>query len=253
MSTEGTGQVAIITGAGRGIGEAMARRFPATGMRVVALDKDGPAVQSVVDSITASGGKAAAVTADLLEDDAADRMVRCALDAFGRIDVLVNNAGIAPLIGFLETTKKQLRDMMAINFDMQFTATQAAVRQMIAQGDGGVIINLGTINSLIGMNRTAAYAASKGALMAFTRALAVELAPHRIRVNSLVPGTIMTERVVNMLTKDEVDRRIAHVPLGRLGQEDDVTGCALFLAGPDAKFVNGQVLVADGGFTILGA
>lgn len=246
------GTVAIVTGAGRGIGEAIARRFAEAGMRVIVLDKDGPAAQLVAESIQAAGGQAFPVTADLLQDEAADQIVAATVAAFGRLDVLVNNAGIAPLIGFLETTRAQLRELMAVNFEMQFTVTQAAVRQMIAQGGGGSIINLGTINALVGVNRATAYAGSKGALISFTRALAVELAPHRIRVNALAPGTIMTDRVVNMLSPEDIRRRVEKVPLGRLGREDDVTGCALFLAGPDGGFVNGHVLVADGGFTILG-
>jgi NAD(P)-dependent dehydrogenase (short-subunit alcohol dehydrogenase family) len=244
--------VAVVTGAGRGIGEAVSRRFAEAGMHVVVLDKDGAAAEAVVESIRKAGGEAVAVTADLLTEDAAESMVAATIAAFGRIDVLVNNAGIAPLIGFLETTREQLRELMAVNFEMQFTVTQAAVRQMIAQGEGGCIINLGTVNALVGVNRTAAYAASKGALISFTRALAVELAPHRIRVNALAPGTIMTDRVLNMLNEEEVQRRVDKVPLGRLGTEADVVGCALFLAGPDGGFVNGHVLIADGGFTILG-
>jgi NAD(P)-dependent dehydrogenase (short-subunit alcohol dehydrogenase family) len=252
MKTPKEGAVAIITGAGRGIGEATAYRYAEAGMSLLILDKDGAAAETVAAAIRASGGRAVSLAIDLRDEDAPGRMVRATIDAFGRIDVLVNNAGIAPLIGFLETTREQLRELMAINFEMQFTATQAVVRQLIDQGEGGCIINLGTVNALVGVNRTAAYAGSKGALIAFTRALAVELAPHQIRVNALAPGTIRTARVVAALTEDDFRRRIERIPAGRLGTEADVTGCALFLVGPDAGFVNGHVLVADGGFSILG-
>jgi NAD(P)-dependent dehydrogenase (short-subunit alcohol dehydrogenase family) len=245
--------VAVVTGAGRGLGEAMTGRFAEAGWSVLAVDRDDTALEQLVAGTAEHPGRVTACTLDLLDPDAPQRLVDAAVQAFGRLDVLVNNAGIAPLIGFLDTTRQQLRTMLEVNFEMQFLLTQAVVRRMIEQGQGGGIINIGTVHSEVGIRGGAAYAASKSALTAWTRTIAVELAPHGIRCNTVAPGPVATERVRRELTAEQIAQRAARVPVGRMGDASDIAGAVLFLAGPDGRFVNGQLLVVDGGLTISAA
>jgi NAD(P)-dependent dehydrogenase (short-subunit alcohol dehydrogenase family) len=245
--------VAVVTGAGRGLGAAMTARFAAAGWSVLAVDRDEASLAELTSLTGDLEGAVETATLDLLNDEAPAELVDAAVHAFGRVDALVNNAGIAPLIGFLDTTREQLRTMLEVNFEMQFLTTQAVVARMVEQGDGGCIINIGTIHSEVGIRGGAAYAASKAALTAWTRTLAVELAPHRIRCNTLAPGPVATERVRRELSSQQIEQRVARIPAGRMGEASDISGCALFLAGPDAQFVNGQLLVVDGGLTISGA
>ena len=243
-------KVAIVTGGGRGLGEAICGRFAKAGWSVLVVDRDAAAAERVAAELTDKGLGAQAFAVDLRSEDAPQRVADAALAAFQRIDALVNNAGIAPLVGFFDTTRADVRELMDVNFEMQFFLTQAVARQMITQGEGGCIINIGTIHSEIGIQRGSAYAASKAALTAWSRTLAVELAPHRIRVNTIAPGPIATARVRNMLSAEEIAARESRIPVGRMGEESDIAGCALFLASEDAGFITGQLLVVDGGLTI---
>lgn len=253
MSQRPGDRVAVVTGAGRGLGAAMTRRFVGEGWSVVAVDRDAEPLAEVVDAVAGMPGRVSPVTLDLLEESAPDQLVAAAVEAFGHIDVLVNNAGVAPLIPFLETSTEQLRSIMQINFEMQFVLTQAVVRRMVEQGQGGTIINVGTIHSEVGIVGGAAYAGSKAALTAWARTLAVELAPHRIRVNTVAPGPVATERVRRQLTPEQLQQRVDRIPAGRMGDAEDIVGAVLFLAGPDAQFINGQLIVVDGGLTSSGA
>jgi 3-oxoacyl-[acyl-carrier protein] reductase len=253
MSGRAGDAVVVVTGAAQGLGEAMTTRFADAGWSVLAVDRDEAALRGLAGLWAGRRGVVDVLALDLLEETAPARLVDGAVEAFGRVDALVNNAGIAPLIGFLETTREQLRTMLEVNFEMQFLTTQAVVARMIEQGDGGCIINMGTIHSEIGIRGGAAYAGSKAALTAWTRTLAVELAAHRIRCNTLAPGPVATERVRRELSDEQIEQRVARVPAGRMGEPSDIAGCALFLAGPDAGFINGQLLVVDGGLSISGA
>lgn len=239
----------VITGAGRGLGAAMTRRFAGAGWSVLAVDRDEEPLRDMADRLANEPGRVSRAVLNLLEQSAPDAVVEAAVAAFGRIDVLLNNAGVAPLIPFLETTREQLRSIMDLNFEMQFWLTQAVARRMIEQGEGGAIINIGTIHTEVGFVGGAAYSASKAALTSWSRTLAAELAPHRIRVNTIAPGPVATDRVRRQLTTEQIERRVARIPAGRMGDVDDIAGTALFLAGPDAQFINGQLLIVDGGLT----
>jgi 2-deoxy-D-gluconate 3-dehydrogenase len=245
--------VAVVTGAGRGLGEVMTSRLAEAGWSVLAVDRDEASLDQLAESVGELPGTVTGFAIDLLDGDAPDRVVQAAIRTFGRVDLLVNNAGIAPLVGFLETSREQLRTMLEVNFEMQYLLTQAVVRRMIDQGDGGCIINIGTVHTEIGIRGGTAYAASKAALTAWTRTLAVELAPHAIRCNTVAPGPVLTDRVRRELSEDQLAQRSARVPLGRMGEASDIAGAVMFLAGPDGQFVNGQLIVVDGGLTISAA
>jgi NAD(P)-dependent dehydrogenase (short-subunit alcohol dehydrogenase family) len=249
---EREGAVTIVTGAARGLGEAIAARLAAAGSPVFLADRDAAELAAVTAELEAAGGRVGSLALDLLDDDAPERLVAAAVETFGRVDALVNNAGIVPFAAFLDTTPEQVREVLATNAGTQFRVAQAAARRMIAQGDGGTIVNLGTIHALKGVASTAAYAMSKGAIHALTRTIAVELAPHRIRCVTLAPGTILTERVKGALDAETFASRLAKVPAGRFGTPDDVAAAALFLLGPEGGFINGQEIVVDGGFTAYG-
>jgi NAD(P)-dependent dehydrogenase (short-subunit alcohol dehydrogenase family) len=253
MSARPGDGVAIVTGAGRGLGAAMTARFAGAGWSVLAVDRDADALNQLTDDTGHLDGTVRPAVLDLLADDAPSRLVDAVVQAFGRVDVLVNNAGIAPLIGFLDTTREQLRTMLEVNFEMQFLTTQAVVSRMIEQGDGGCIVNIGTVHSEVGIRGGTAYAASKAALTAWTRTLAVELAPYRIRCNTVAPGPVATDRVRRGLSPEQISERVARVPAGRMGDASDIAGAVFFVAGPDGGFVNGHLLVVDGGLTISAA
>jgi NAD(P)-dependent dehydrogenase (short-subunit alcohol dehydrogenase family) len=249
-STDEGAPVAVVTGAARGLGEAIAARLAAAEFSVFLADRDPEPLAAVAADL--GGERSGSLALDLLDDDAPDRLLAAAVERFGRVDVLINNAGIVPFATFLETTADQVREVLLTNAGTQFRVAQAAARQMIAQGEGGTIVNLGTIHALKGVAATAAYAMSKGAIHALTRTLAVELAPHRIRCVTLAPGTILTERVRGALDAATFASRMAKVPAGRFGTVDDVAAAALFLVGGESSFINGQEIVVDGGFTAYG-
>lgn len=246
--------VAVVTGATRGIGAAIAEKMSAKGFRLMLAGRDEEGLTATRSRLREAGNvEVATVAADLTTDAGVASTVAGTVSAFGRVDVLVNNAGRTAVIPFPETSRSQLRDILATNVETVFMLCQAVAEQMIRQGDGGKIISVGTVNAMVGVNQTAAYSASKGAVAALTRTLAVELAPHRIQCNLLAPGTVLTDRVKGMLSEADVQRRVARIPSGRLAEPDDVADAAVFLASGDARFVNGQEIVVDGGFSVLGA
>jgi NAD(P)-dependent dehydrogenase (short-subunit alcohol dehydrogenase family) len=244
----------VVTGAARGLGRAMAERFAATGWQLVITDRDGDGLERAATELDAhASGRLHAITGDLTESAGVRGVVDGAVEAFGGVDVLVNNAGLAPVIPFFDTDAEQLRELLSVNVEAVFHLTQLVARQMIAQGRGGRIIMLGSANAVVGVNGTAAYTASKGAVTALARELAVELGPHGILCNVIAPGTVLTPRVRAMLDEEAIRRRLDRIPGERFATEDDVAEATLFLASEAAGAINGQTLVIDGGFSILGA
>jgi NAD(P)-dependent dehydrogenase (short-subunit alcohol dehydrogenase family) len=241
-----TGRVALVTGAGSGLGREVARRFAAAGARVAVhyrTSRDG--ALEVVRDIEAAGGKARVVGADLARDGEADRVVDEVSEAFGRLDVLVNNAGVYPLAGLLEMTATQWDEMLAANLKSAFLCLQAAARRMAAAGRGA-IVNVTSIQAFRPAVELAHYSAAKAGLEMLTRSAAVELGPRGIRVNAVAPGLIWREGL-ETAWPDGVARYRAAAPLGRIGQPDDVADACLFLATDAARFVTGTTLVVDGG------
>jgi len=239
-----SGRIALVTGASRGIGRAIAQRLAAQGAFVVAAAR-GENAQAVVGEISASGGKAESVSLDVTEADAAVQFVAGALERHGRIDVLVNNAGITRDQLLLRMKPDDWDAVIATNLTAAFALTQAALKPMIKQRAGRIIC----ISSVVGQSGNAGqanYAASKAGLIGFAKAVALEVASRGITVNVVAPGMVDTDMTRAIGEKVQVDWA-AQIPLGRLGVVDDVAAAVCFLASDEAAYITGHVLAVNGG------
>jgi 3-oxoacyl-[acyl-carrier protein] reductase len=248
------GKVALVTGASRGIGKATAWLFAREGAAVVVnYTKSHEQAHQLVDEIQKTGGPAMVAQADVAHRDQVRAMVEGALGQFGKIDVLVNNAAIIHRGNILTLTEQHLDDMIAVNVKGIIHCSQAVARHMIERRYGK-IVNVSSIAALgTTMPDTTPYAATKAAVIALTKRLALELGPYGINVNAICPGFIRTEMAASGRTPEEMDARFASVVsktmLGRVGEPEDIAYSALFLASDEASFITGQVLTADGGRT----
>ena len=242
------GQVAIVTGGAQGIGYAIAHRYAAEGANVVIADINGEAAAEAAAKITGDGGQALAVAADVGEPADVDRVVDAALQRFGAVDILVNNAGdVSTLRHFLDGDEQWWDDMIRTNLKGHYLFIRRVAKIMVA-ARGGTIINMSSGGANRSHRGAVGYDASKGAIEAMTRSLAIELAPYGIRVNALVPGLIATRPA--HLAAAARKLRDETVPLGRGGRADDLAGPAVFLASADAEYVTGICLVVDGGVLV---
>jgi NAD(P)-dependent dehydrogenase (short-subunit alcohol dehydrogenase family) len=244
------GKVALITGAASGMGRAAAELFAAEGARVVVSDvTDG---DDTVDAITSAGGDAVFVRADVSRADDCTAMVRAATDTYGALHILYNNAGIFPDDdgGVLDTPESTWARVMDINLKGVWLGCRAGIPAMLESG-GGAIVNVASFVALMGAaTAQIAYTASKGGVLSMTRELAVEYARRGIRANALCPGPIDTPLLRELLSDPaRRERRMVHIPMGRLGQAEELAKAALFLASDDASFMTGAALVVDGGIT----
>jgi 3-oxoacyl-[acyl-carrier protein] reductase len=240
-----TAGVALVTGASRGIGAAVAKRLAADGF-AVAVNYAGneAAAHATVAAIEAAGGRAIAVRADVASAADVKAMFATIEAALGRVDVLVNNAGILPYVTIAETTDEQFERTMAINVTGTFNTMREAAAHL---NDGGRIVNFSTSVLHMAPPTYGVYVATKGAVEALTRVFAKELRGRGITCNAVAPGPVATELFLNGKSDEQI-RQIAHsAPLERLGQPDDIAGVVAFLAGPDGGWVNGQILRANGG------
>lgn len=248
MNHDLAGKVALVTGASRGIGRAIALGFARAGARLVLASRKPAGVEAVADEIRELGGKALAVAAHVGEEQAITSLVEKSLAAYGRIDVLVNNAATNPHLGaLLEATPAQWDKIMQVNLRGVFLLCRQVVPHMQRQG-GGSIINMASIEGLRPSKVLGAYSISKAALILMTQALAVELGPDGIRVNALAPGLIRTDFSSALWQMPALAEAVtARTPLKRLGEPEDVVGAALFLASPASAYINGAVIPIDGG------
>jgi NAD(P)-dependent dehydrogenase (short-subunit alcohol dehydrogenase family) len=236
-------KVAIVTGAGRNIGEAVAALFAAEGAKVAVVDLDQSRGERVAARIKAAGGNAEAFVADVSKGPAVAALVEAVVARFGRVDILVNNVAISDNKGILEITEEDWDRVMNVTLKSQFLMSKRVAEQMIAQGEGGNIVNVGSTSGWQGRRRAIAYSAAKGAIANFTRALAVQLSPHRIRVNAIVPN-----KIGSPVGRDEFDpTRPVENMLKRPGEPDEAARAILFLASEDSSFVIGENLFVDGG------
>lgn len=246
-----SGKVAVITGGAQGIGRATAERFLSEGAQVVIADVD-TARLAATEAEIARPGHLLALPTDVRRKDQIDALIARTLATFGRIDVMVNNAGIAPVMDFLAIGEDTFDQVIAVNLKGAFLGTQAAARAMIAQGEGGVIINMSSINSGLANPSVATYAISKGGMNQLTTTAAVAFAPHGIRVCGVGPGTIATEMIRGAFTERAgMHAILARTPLGRLGEPAEIAGVVAFLASDDASYITGETIYPDGGRRIL--
>ncbi len=238
---------AIITGAAGGIGRAIALKFAHEGAAVMVADLDGKTVMGFADEIEADGGSAIGIGADITKRAEIDAMVAAAIERFGRIDVLVNNAGSRIIKPFLEHTEEDWRRMLDVNLTGHFFCCQAVIPHMLEAG-GGRIINMASIASFVGRLNRAGYVAAKGGLLSLTRALAADMAGKKITVNAVAPGMIASP-LNRDIAEDQVlgDAWNAENLARRWGEPEDVAGVAAFLASDDAGFITGETITVDGG------
>ncbi len=240
------GKLALVTGASRGIGRAIAQRLAAEGALVVLGARDEGKLQEAVAAITASGGKAEALALDVARADSVGAAFERLLAAHGRLDCLINNAGITRDTLLLRMKPEQWSEVLDTNLTGAFRCTQAALKPMLKQR-AGRIVNITSVVGLTGNAGQTNYAASKAGLIGFTKAVAREVASRNITVNAVAPGFIETDMTAAMTDKAK-EAMAAAIPLGRVGSADDVAGAVSFLVSDAAAYVTGQVLAVDGGF-----
>lgn len=254
MADRLAGKVALITGAGSGIGRAAAELFAAEGARVAVVDLDGDAAKETVAAIERDGGEAFAAVGNVALAGDMERAVAATVEAFGRLDVLYNNAGVGSTGSVAEAEEADWDRCFDVNVKGTFLASRAAVPHLAE--DGGAIVNQASVAALVAVPQFAAYCAAKGAVVSLTRSMAIDLAPRGIRVNAICPGTVYTPLMEPLLRArggGDLDAGLAATltkyPIGRLGVPEDIARTALFLASSESSFATGGVFTVDGGMT----
>jgi len=255
-----TGKGAIVTGAGMGIGQAIAFRLAEAGARVMIADINMDAANQTVEQITARGDTAQAIHADASSPDDAKKVAQATVKAFGSLDILVNNAGIIPVSPTLEISDEMWNRVLDINLKGVYWNTKVAAEEMIRAGHGGKVVNMASMEGLHPREQFAHYCASKSGVIMLTKSLALEMATHNILINAIAPGGVWTpgtERIAldyleagGTNFEEELNAFMARLPIGRMAEPDDVAKVALFLASAAADYMTGSVILVDGGFQL---
>ena len=244
-----TGRVALVTGAGRGIGHDLVLGLAGAGARVAAGVRRVSDAEEVVAAVRAAGGDAIAVSLDVTDTASIDAAVATTIASLGPLDILVNNAGLGTNHDALDATEDEWDELFAVNVRGLFFASQAAARRMVAQGHGR-IVNVASQAGIVGIRRHAAYSASKGAVITLTKVLALEWAPAGVTVNAIAPTWVLTPGTAERLSDPDFLRSVLdRIPLGRVGTTSELAGAVIYLASDAAAMVTGTTLVIDGGWT----
>jgi NAD(P)-dependent dehydrogenase (short-subunit alcohol dehydrogenase family) len=246
-------KVAIVTGSGRGIGEAIVTKLCAEGAKGVITDIDLPAAQGVSARLNSAGYQTLAVKANVGNKAEVVAMVNAAVEAFGRVDILVNNAGMAVVGASEDLEENRWRSGMDVMLNGTFFCSQAAGKEMIKQ-KYGKIINIASVNGIVAFPERACYCAAKAGVMALTKVLGSEWARYNINVNSIAPGYVETDMVKNLASQGTLDTREleTRTPMGRMARASEIADIVVFLASEESKYIEGQTIVADGGWTAFG-
>jgi len=245
-----SGRVALVTGGSKGIGYAIARKLARAGTHIAIVSRHESEAKRAAESLSSLDVKAIGISGDVSIVADIRRIISRVIDTFNRLDILINNAGIAIRTPAVEVTEQIWDTIVGTNLKGMFFCAQCAAQQMMKQ-NGGIIINISSIQAIVAQRNQAPYAASKGGIVMVTKVLALEWADYNIRVNAIAPGSIRTDLNREYLAKTEnLQKNLSLIPLKRIGDPDDIAGMAVFLCSDDAAYVTGATVVVDGGWTI---
>ena len=250
MNVDISGRVAIVTGAGQGIGEGIAKVFSLSGAKVVVATRSADNGQQTVDDILDSGGEAMLIQCDIGQRSEVERVVAVTAERWNRVDIVIHNAAIFPIHSVEEMPDSVLDQTLSVNMKAGFWLTQAALPFFRRQGGGRIIFTSSVTGPTVAMPGTSNYAASKGGMNAFIRTAALELARENITVNGVEPGYIMTQAMGLLADEEELKEMASLIPAGKIGIPDDIAYTMLFLASDQASYITGQTIIVDGGSTL---